>query len=382
MGMIKFLHCADIHLDMPFTSLGADNTKSQGRRQDLKDTFDGIIKVAKAEKVDILLISGDLYEHDYVKKSTISYVNGKFSEIPLVEIFIVPGNHDPYIVNSYYRNYEWNANVHILTGDNPYAYLEEKNTYIYGMGFEGFYEGKRSLDSLRPVDLTAVNILLAHGTVDLDIGKDMYNPLKSAELAALNMDYIAMGHFHNRIDDIGGYGHIFNPGSPEPLGFDEAGGHGVFLGSVTKSVSGDKSLEAEFIKLNKRFYENIDINVSGFSRTEQVIERVHEAIGDMDMKNGLFYVTLKGYIERGFRIDPAQVQAYFSDRVYFLKVKDGTAVDYDFDELLKEPGLRGLFTRKMFAQMEKAEDDHKRELLLKALYYGLDALEQGKVEIG
>jgi hypothetical protein len=31
--------------------------------------------------------------------------------------------------------------------------------------------------------------------------------------------------------------------------------------------------------------------------------------------------------------------------------------------------------------MERTEDQHQRELLLKSLYYGIEALDSGKVEI-
>jgi len=37
------------------------------------------------------------------------------------------------------------------------------------------------------------------------------------------MDYIALGHFHNTLRGVGKSENIYNPGSPEPLGFDEEG---------------------------------------------------------------------------------------------------------------------------------------------------------------
>ena len=37
-----------------------------------------------------------------------------FKEIPNTRIYIVPGNHDPKIKDSYYNNFNWNSNVHIF----------------------------------------------------------------------------------------------------------------------------------------------------------------------------------------------------------------------------------------------------------------------------
>jgi len=81
MNSLKFLHFSDIHLDAPFSSLGSKFAAEQ-RRRDLLEVFGRIIDLAKKEAVDIILISGDLYEHEYVRKSTIHYINKKFSEIP------------------------------------------------------------------------------------------------------------------------------------------------------------------------------------------------------------------------------------------------------------------------------------------------------------
>ena len=78
MKSLKFLHFSDLHLDSPFTSLG-NNPKVRGqRRQDLLDTFDRIINLAQREAVDVILISGDLYEHNHVRESTIHYINNRF----------------------------------------------------------------------------------------------------------------------------------------------------------------------------------------------------------------------------------------------------------------------------------------------------------------
>ena len=59
-------------------------------------------------------------------------------QIPETKIYIVPGNHDPIIKNSYYENYNWNNNVHIFK--NNLEKIEEKNICIYGYGFNDFYK--------------------------------------------------------------------------------------------------------------------------------------------------------------------------------------------------------------------------------------------------
>lgn len=385
---VKFLHCADNHLDAPFTSLEGSEGSSSLRRQDLKDTFSKIIELARSEEIELLLISGDLYEHNYVKKSTINFINDMFKSIPNTKVVLVPGNHDPYIVNSFYKNFSWNENVYILTELNPYVIFETLKVCVFGVGFTNFFEEKALEFNIKPIYPDYINILMLHGTVDLDFKQSVYNKTDSENLNSLGMDYIALGHFHNRIDNIGGYGTIFNPGSPEPLGFDEPGDHGIIFGTLSKQNTGKAALSFEFQNLNKRYYENLEVNINGFNTQEQVLERILETldseerqVAGKENKNGLLCITLKGYVESGFKIDTVQLQVNISGKVFYLKVKDETTADYNFDEILKEPGLRGLFTKKIFEKLENTDSEYERKLLMKALYYGLEALDTGRVEI-
>lgn len=397
MGMkrVKFLHCADVHLDAPFSSSDTEERKSSERRQDLKLALKKIISTAGNEKVDLLLISGDLYEHDYVRKSTINFVNDCFNEIPDIKVIIVPGNHDPNTVNSYYRNFDWAKNVHILAGENSCIKFEDIRTAVFGAGFDNFYSDNAGLDNLKArldenseekyradpegYDEEYINILLCHGTLDMNIGSDNYNPVKSEDLDKLGMDYIALGHFHNRIEAQGPRGNIFNPGSPEPLGFDEMGEHGVFVGSIVKDENSISKVDLRFVKLNSKTYEGIEVNVDGCCSDEQVRDRVLETMGEENYSDSLLDIILTGYIDREFRIDRNIIKSYIRDRVYFAKIKDNTKADYKFDEISKEPGLKGEYVRKMLLMIDEAEGENKRRLLRKALYYGMEALERGEV---
>lgn len=382
MKEIRFIHCADIHLDAPFTSLGSEKDKSSKRRQDLKNTFQRIIDIVKSERSELLLISGDLFEHSYTAKPTISFLNSCFRSIPETKVFIVPGNHDPYVTNSFYKISEWNSNVTILSEDKPFCKIDELNTCIYGIGFSSFAkENNTDLAELKPADSNYINILLAHGTVDMNIGDGVYNPMSSNDLAALGMNYIALGHFHNRIDNIGGKGLVYNPGSPEPLGFDETGEHGIYKGSIVKQDNGEVLLNVNFISLNSKSYNIAEIKVDGCGSNEEIISQISQYIENKDLSKTLLSLTLKGYIENGFRIDTQSIPLSFKDKIYYLKLKDETGINFDIDQISKEPGLKGLYTRKMLKRIEDCEDVKEKGILQKALYYGLEALENGKLEI-
>jgi len=97
---MKFVHIADMHFDSPFTSLGRIEGLSDIRRLEQRKIFKKIIEYIQENNIECLFISGDLYENDYVKQSTIEYINNLFKTIPNTKIFIAPGNHDPYLIGN------------------------------------------------------------------------------------------------------------------------------------------------------------------------------------------------------------------------------------------------------------------------------------------
>jgi len=377
---IKFIHCADIHLDAPFSSMTASGGKTSLRRYDLKEVFRYIIEIAQNNQVSLLLISGDLYEHNYVKKSTIDYINSLFKQIGNIHVFIAPGNHDPYSSNSYYNCYKWNDNVHILTQDNPSYYIEELGVYIHGTCFNSFIEEKSLLSHIKPVNKEYINILLAHGTAGMQFDNCQYNPMSIEELSSLGMDYIALGHFHNRFEVV--KENIFNPGSPEPLGFDEIGEHGIYLCSIANDGTPNRSLEYEFIKTNKRSYIDIDVFLDGCSSNEEAAGAVNKQISAMDRpENLLVNINLKGRIAKDLKLDLTYLKQLIEDKLFYVRLQDNTSKDIDLDEAVKDPGIKGLFVKKLLDRINSASDEKERKLLLDSLYYGLEALDNGKVEI-
>ena len=100
---MKFVHIADMHFDTSFTTLTNKANLGDVRRLDQRLAFNKIIEYIKENEIPYLFISGDFYEHEYIRLSTIEYINNLFTEIPDTQIFISPGNHDPYTKNSYYN---------------------------------------------------------------------------------------------------------------------------------------------------------------------------------------------------------------------------------------------------------------------------------------
>ena len=94
---MKFVHLADLHMDAKFDSLSSIDGLPQKRRMEQRKAIKEVAEYIKENDIKLLLISGDLYEQNYIRKSSIEYINKIFEEIPDTKIFITPGNHYPYI---------------------------------------------------------------------------------------------------------------------------------------------------------------------------------------------------------------------------------------------------------------------------------------------
>lgn len=369
---MKFLHLADCHLDAPFVELGQAQNKSNLRRNELLKTFSKVMEIAKSKVVDIVLISGDLFEQKYVDKSTIKSINNIFIQMPNIKIFISPGNHDPFIHNSYYNTFNWAQNVFIFKGVFEKVYLPHLNANVWGVGFNDFYINKCLVKDIDEAEKDKVNILITHGTLDICAGDERYHPLALSYISSIGFDYCALGHIHKRTIDE--KNNIYYPGSPEPLGFDEPGQHGVIFGQVNK---GFKNIN--FIPTATREYISLDIDISGISVLEDIVKEIKREINQEKSMVNLYKINLVGKVDDCI-VDTTLIEESLKEYFHFLKIEDSTEISYPLEEMEKEYTLRGIFVKKMNKLMEKASQEDK-EKLKKALNYGLDALTKGEIKL-
>ncbi len=385
MKTLKFVHCADIHLDAPFREYGS-GAYGDTRRRDVRAAFLNILKRVKTENADFLLISGDLYEHGSVVKSTMEWLYMVLSEAG-VPIVIIPGNHDPYLLNSWYKNWEWPSNVSILSPDSPNLILNDLNVNIYGIGFSSFKEGKPDLSAVLAPKESFLNILMLHGTLDMDFAGNDYKPVTSNELESLGYDYYALGHFHNIRDDYP-LKNAYNPGSPEPLGFDETGEHGAFLVTV-EIFQGETSLKAERFDTAIRAYHDEDLNITGLKTLEEVKMRVLRHLERFNPERDIVRIYLRGRTELSLEEDI--LTSLFAENWLYLRIWNDTRKAYDIESLEKDISLKGAFVREMKSRIQKLtyalkdnpedpELKREEEILTLALSYGLEALQSGKIE--
>ena len=360
---MKFVHIADMHFDSPFVNLSDKDIMGDLRRLEQRKAFKKVIEYIKENDIKYLFISGDLYEHKYVKKSTIEYINNLFKEIPETKILISPGNHDPKIKNSYCNKFEWNDNVKIFGSKIEKVELPEVD--IYGYGFDDFYCTDSGIEKFEIENKNKINILIIHGTLDgASIEEKQYNSMTKKMLKQKGFDYIALGHIHKRDYNSEENQNIIYPGSTISLGFDELGEHGMILGEVEK-----ESINLKFIPLDEEEFIEINLDVSDLFSIEELIEKINSLKIE---ENQYVKIILIG--NRNFEINIYELLKFIENKK-IIKIKNKTKLGYDLNKISNETTLKGLFAKEMKEKLNGITDAEEKEIIEKAIEVGFEALE-------
>ena len=360
---MKFIHIADMHFDSPFVNLSEKDIMGDLRRLEQRKVFKKIIEYIKENNIKYFFISGDLYEHKYIKQSTIDYINKLFEEIPETNIYIAPGNHDPYTKNSYYNKYNWSKNVKIF--GPKVEKIETQDANIYGYGFDDFYCSDSGVENIEIEQNEKLNILIIHGNIDGSTIEDMqYNSMSKKMLQEKGFDYVALGHIHKKDYNTEENQKIVYPGSTISLGFDELGEHGMIVGDVEKN-----KLETQFIKLDDKQFTKRELNVDNIYSKEELIEKINELKIE---ENNYVEIILIG--NRNFEINKYDLIKYILNN-NIIKIKDNTKIAYNLEKLENENTLKGLFIKEMNKKLKNAETEEEKEIIEKSIEIGLASLE-------
>ena len=156
---MKFLHIADVHLGL---APDAGKPWSSRRQQDIWDSFREVLAVAEREKVDLVLIAGDLFHRQPLMRE-LKQVNELFSGLTRTKVALIAGNHDYMHPRSNYRGFSFAENVIFFDCEQIRGVeLPEYQACIYGLSYwhkeitDGLY------DALRPKDPAKINICLLY----------------------------------------------------------------------------------------------------------------------------------------------------------------------------------------------------------------------------
>jgi len=352
---LKVIHASDFHLFSGFVASPLPADVANEHRQRLYDSFTNIIDTCRKDNVDILLISGDLYESSYTKISDVKRIADAFATIPDTRVFISPGNHDYYDEYSYYTLVDFPENVHIFSDTLEAVKIDELNTVVYGFGWKQNRYAEMPF-SFVPLDKSKINILCLHCDA---ISKSDYLSIDAELIESLGFDYAALGHIHKagQIKK-----KVFYSGSPEPLNFGEDGNHGYFYANIDK-----KSIKVNFVPCAECLFKTIIIKLTGKMDSNKIKSMITESAGE-GMKKNVYRVVFIGNINP--HINPDDIITDLKKDFYCLIYIDKSVYDYDIKKLYHQnkDNIIGKYIQKM---MKRASED---PVMYSAMLKGLNAL--------
>ena len=369
MSAVRILHCGDLHIGASETFLGE---RAPSRRMEGLLTFERIVDIAEKSGVELVLISGDLFDSNKIENIFFERVMEKVSSVPQITFVYSAGNHDPYNFDSPFFNRKIPVNFNVMPTNDSVIEING-NLKVYGKSFSEILQKGEERFSIE-ADRNTVNIMCIHG--EYGFGKDQ-NPITGDFVINSGMDYIALGHLHKRtLPAKVGNTYIAYCGCPEGLGFDELGEKGVYIGEIDKN-----RCDLEFVATSKRIHTVMKIDVSGLSSTTEIFDKILSQIKNEYGENfgdNLYKIELSGEVSQDVAVNTAEIAERLKEITYFAKVIDKTTVKIDLEKISNEMSLKGVFVRKM---LEKAENEpHNKEQIQAALKLGLKAF-AGEVEL-
>ena len=233
----RFVHTADLHLDSPLKSLALRDAALAERidgatRTALRRTVDLCIE----ERVDALLIAGDLYDGDQKSMHTAAALTAEMRRLgdAGIPVFLIRGNHDA--ESRVTKELMLPENVHAFDGRGGVRELADGAVAIHGVSFLGRAAPDSLLPRLKPPRPDALNIGLLHTSLTGGEGRHAtYAPCTLGELLDHGYQYWALGHVHKR-QVHSGWPAVVMPGNPQGRDIGEDGPRSVSL--VTLDADG------------------------------------------------------------------------------------------------------------------------------------------------
>ncbi len=297
---LTILATGDIHIGKKSSSIKQDVEESA-----TKYSWNSIVDYAINNKVDVLVLTGDIVDQDNRYFEAIGPLQSGFEKLKQsdISVYMVAGNHDfdvlPQLIDS--ERYD---NVHLLGangiwGMKIFSKNGEKIQFV-GWSFPNRHISEDPLlkFNMSEIDSNITTIGLVHG--DVDVPDSKYAPIDFNNFLVTPVHVWVLGHIHKpqrlkKSEPI-----VYYPGSPHALSSKEQGVHGPIL----LTIQSQEDIQIEQIPLSPVRYESLSIDITDKTDEESIrdtvtsklFEDAQSKIMELETVSFLIYdVILKGH---------------------------------------------------------------------------------------
>jgi DNA repair exonuclease SbcCD nuclease subunit len=361
--MLRLLHTADVHLGARHADLG-DRAATQRERQFA--AFVATIDLALAEKIDLVLIAGDLFDSNVQPRRSVDRTAAQLKRLveARIRIVIAPGTHDVFDRASIYRAYDLAAMsgavgsdlVTVLDPDHPEVHLKTLDLIVHGRCFatkRAAYSPLRGVEVSKD-DRAAWHVGLLHASIAIEGKTDGDEVVITMdEIAASHLDYLALGHWHSTSKGKAGRTIYAYAGAPEPIALDQDRAGNVLLVTLDAHDS-KKHVAVEERKVGRTHFERVQLDAAKVGSQPGLVSKLAER-ADQDL---VLDVELIGIRPDELDVHVDEVEAELADMFLKVRVRDRSVAPLPEGVLASPDTVLGAFIRDLetrIAEVEAAE---------------------------
>jgi exonuclease SbcD len=361
--MLRLLHTADVHLGARHADLG-EQAAAQRERQFA--AFKATVDLAIAERVDIVLIAGDLFDSNTQPRRSVDRVAAELKRLVAARIrtVIIPGTHDVYDRASLYRVHDLAAMagstvdddlVTVLTPDRPNVHLASCDVIVHGPVFatkRAPYSPLRDL-KVAPGDGASWHVGMVHGSLSIPDRTDRDEVVVTRpEIEATGLDYLALGHWHSAQQGRAGTTTYAYSGAPEPVAVTQDGAGKALLVALDE-VAGSRTVTIEERTVGRTRFEKLDVDAATLPGQPELLQRL-AARADPDL---VLDVRITGVRPDELDVSTDEVEDQLRGSFMKVRVRDVSLPSLTQGNLPSPDTIPGAFIRNVEARIAELEAD-------------------------
>ena len=376
--MPRLLHMADIHLGARHQDLG--EAAAQQRERQFA-AFRRAIDLALAEKVDVVLVAGDLFDSNQQPKRSVERAVAEFRRLAEAGIrtVLIPGTHDVYDPASIYRVHDIAAMAGQKPGSEMVTLLTPERAEVVFPGLDLIVFGRVAatkrmahspLAGFSAADDPRARwrVALVHGSLRIEGKLEDDNVIfTEGEIVASGLDYLALGHWHSFRQGRSGETTWAYAGAPEPVAVDQDGAGQVAIVELSE-VKDQRTVVVAPRPVGRTRFQKLDVDAAEVPTQVALVDRL-ASLADADL---VLDARVTGVEPDQLEIQDDEVERQLIG--LFLKVRvRNVAVPLEPQGELPPPDtVAGAFIRDLEAQIADAdaEDPARAGELREALRLG------------
>lgn len=362
--MPRLLHMADVHLGARHSDLGPAAAEQRERQF---AAFERAIDLALAERLDLVLIAGDLFDSNSQPPRSVERAAAQLKRLVErhVPVVIIPGTHDCYEPDSIYRVFDLpalagaadNELVTVLTDERPRIDFDALRVSVHGVVFPTKHAPESPLAGFTVVrepgtpSAAAWHVGMIHGSL-VTPGRVEQDDVAftEGEIAASGLDYLALGHWHAARKGKAGRTTWAYSGAPEPVAVDQDGAGQVLIVALDEG-EGRRTISVEARSVGRTKFERLELDAATIGSQAELDKRLRQQ-ADPDK---VLDVRLVGIRPPELDLNVDELEKQLRGSFLRVRVRDASAAALPDGPLPPADTIVGSFTRDLEARIKDVE---------------------------